>query len=353
MSKRSTKKVVLGILGSLLLMAVVFQPVLAVATNGELDVFQMVSRLFAQVDKQEEKIKALEDEIADLKDLLKDNTTNPPEIIGENVDQEDKVDQEDPVEEVDPPVEEEKDPVVPVDPKPDPVLDLRLKVVSVEGGLKLTWTKETSDKLSGYKVVISENNPNPSYPDDGYLRWITDRNETSIIIDNSEAYNGGDIGSYLKADTEYYFTITYLYNETKVTTPTVHFTTPSELSVPEEETPLDPSLLVLNVEAVEAGLRLTWTMEECDCLNGYKVVISEFNPTPSYPDDGYLRWITDHTENSILIDNSEAYNGGDINSYLKPNTEYFFTISYLYKDNKVTTETVKFLTPETLTIPTS
>jgi len=344
MSKRSTKKVVLGILGSLLLMAVVFQPVLAVATNGEVDVFQMVSRLFAQVDKQDEKIKALEDEIADLKDLLKEDTKNPPEIIVENVDE------EDPVEEVDPPVEE-TDPD-PVDPTPDPVLDLRLKVVAVEGGLKLTWTKETSEDLRGYKVVISENNPNPSYPDDGYLRWITDRDETSIIIDNSEAYNGGDIGSYLKADTEYYFTITYLY-ESKVTTPTIHFTTPSELSVPEEETPLDPSSLVLNVEAVEAGLRLSWTMEDCDCLNGYKVVISESNPTPSYPDDGYLRWITDHHENTILIDNSEAYNGGDINSYLKPNTEYYFTISYLYKDHKVTTETVKFLTPETLVLPTS
>jgi len=345
MSKRSTKKVVLGILGSLLLMAVVFQPVLAVATNGEVDVFQMVSRLFAQVDKQDEKIKALEDEIADLKDLLKEDTKNPPEIIVENVDQ------EDPVEEVDPPVEE-KDPD-PVDPKPDPVLDLRLKVVAVDGGLKLTWTKETSEDLRGYKVVISENNPNPSYPDDGYLRWITDRDETTTIIDNSEAYNGGDIDSYLKADTEYYFTITYLYNESKVTTPAVHFTTPSELSVPEEETPLDPSSLILNVEDAEAGLRLSWTMEDCDCLNGYKVVISESNPTPSYPDDGYLRWITDHNENTILIDNSEAYNGGDINSYLKPNTEYYFTISYLYKDHKVTTETVKFLAPETLVLPTS
>jgi hypothetical protein len=357
MSKRSTKKVVLGILGSLLLMAVVFQPVLAVATNGELDVFQMVSRLFAQVDQQDEKIKALEDEIADLKDLLKEDTKNPPEIIGENVDQEDPVEEVDPpaeevdqpVEEVDPPVEETD----PVDPSPDPVLDLSLKVVAVDGGLKLTWTKETSEDLNGYKVVVSKNNPNPSYPDDGYLRWITDRDETSIIINNTEAYNGGDIDSYLKADTEYYFTITYLYNETKVTTPTVHFTTPSELSVPEEETPLDPSSLVLNVEGAEAGLRLSWTMEDCDCLNGYKVVISESNPTPSYPDDGYLGWITDHNENTILIDNSEAYNGGDINGYLKPNTEYYFTISYLYKDHKVTTETVKFLTPETLVLPTS
>jgi len=352
MSKRSTKKVVLGILGSLLLMAVVFQPVLAVATNGEVDVFQMVSRLFAQVDKQDEKIKALEDEIADLKDLLNEESKNPPEIIGENVDQ------EDPVEVVDPPVEEkDPDPVDPkpdpVDPTPDPVLDLRLKVVAVEDGLKLTWTKETREDLRGYKVVISENNPSPSYPDDGYLRWITDRSETSIIIDNSEAYNGGDIGSYLKADTEYYFTITYLYDETKITTPTIQFTTPSELSVPEEATPLDPSSLSLSVEAVEAGIRLSWTMEDCDCLNGYKVVISESNPAPSYPDDGYLRWITDHNENTILIDNSEAYNGGDINSYLKPNTEYYFTISYLYKDHKVTTETVKFLTPETLVLPTS
>jgi len=83
---------------------------------------------------------------------------------------------------------------------------------------------------------------------------------------------------------------------------------------------------------------------------GYKVVISETNPTPSYPDDGYLRWITDREETSILIDNSECYNGGDINSYLKPDTVYYFTITYLYEDHKVTTAPVMVVTPSGLPV---
>jgi len=274
---------------------------------------------------------------------------NPPEIIKTE-------DPEDPVVEPDPITDEKEDetpdpqPDPKPDPKPDPVLQLKLSVVTIDGGLKLTWTKETSDELLGYKVVISESNPTPSYPDDGYLRWITDRDETSIIIDNSETYNGGDIDGLLKPETTYYFTITYLYEEGKKTTETVTAKTPADLKSPIEIEPLDPASLILSVEVLDQSLSLTWTAEPSTSLRGYKVVISEFNPTPSYPDDGYLRWITDYQENSIVIDNSEAYNGGDIGGYLKPDTTYVFTITYLYDDFKVTTQPITIVTPVNLPV---
>jgi len=343
MRKHHTRSIVLGSLGAVLLMGMLIQPVMAM-TGTEFDWVATLTTLFTRVETQEDKIADLQDQVKKLEDLLNEKN-NPPEIITTE-------EPEDPVVEPDPITEEKDEETVEPkpDPKPQPALTLKLTVLSVEGGLKLTWTKETSDQLRGYKVVISENNPTPSYPDDGYLRWITDRDETSIVIDNAEAYNGGDINAYLKPDTNYYFTITYLYEDAKKTTETVIAKTPSDLWAPVVIEPLDPSTLALSVETVENALKLTWTPEPSSSLRGYKVVISKSNPTPSYPDDGYLRWITDWEENTILIDNSEAYNGGDIDSYLLPDTAYIFTITYLYEDVKVTTQPVTFVTPADLPV---
>jgi len=347
MRKHRTKRILLGCLGVVLLLGLLIQPVMAM-TGTEFDWVATLTTLFSRVETQDDKIADLQDQVKELQDLLNEKN-NPPEIITTE-------DPKDPV--VDPePITEDKDdetvdpkPDPKPDPEPDPELTLKLTVIAVEGGLKMSWTKETSEDLRGYKVVISENNPTPSYPDDGYLRWITDRDETTLFIDNSETYNGGDIDGYLKPDTSYYFTITYLYEDAKKTTETVIVKTPSDLWAPEVIEPLDPSSLVLSVEIVENALRLNWTAEPSSCLRGYKVVISKSNPTPSYPDDGYLRWITDWEENTILIDNSEAYNGGDIESYLLPDTAYTFTITYLYDDFKVTTQPVTLITPAGLPV---
>jgi len=335
MRKNHTQKILLGSAGAILLVALLIQPVIAMS-SGDMDWVATITNLFTRVHDQDEKIAGLQQQILDLKILL-EQTKNPPEIIQTEETQ-------DPIITPEPPVEEEK----PADPKPEPAVTLKLTVTTVDQGLKLSWTKETDPTLRGYKVVVSESNPTPSYPDDGYLKWITDPNETSIVIDNSLRYNGGDIEGYLKADTLYYFTITYLYESDKKTTETVTKATPADLNVPVLSQPVDPETLILNVEILDSALRLNWTKEPSETLMGYKVVISESNPTPSYPDDGYLRWITDRDENSILIDQPENYNGGDIESTLKPDTTYYFAITYLYEDHKVTTAPVMVLTPSTL-----
>jgi hypothetical protein len=91
----------------------------------------------------------------------------------------------------------------------------RIKVTKSDDSLLLSWDKITSSDFSGYKVVISKSDPTPVYPDNGYLRYITDRNDTSIIVRGGDDYNGGDVGGRLKSGTEYYFSITVLYNNGK------------------------------------------------------------------------------------------------------------------------------------------
>lgn len=79
----------------------------------------------------------------------------------------------------------------------------------------ISWKKINSSGFNGYKVVISESDPTPVYPDNGYLAYITDRNNTSITVKAGDGYNGGDFGGRLKSGHTYYFSITVLYDNGK------------------------------------------------------------------------------------------------------------------------------------------
>jgi hypothetical protein len=85
----------------------------------------------------------------------------------------------------------------------------------------------TNPCLQGYKVVISKNNPNPKYPDDGYMFWITDRNRNYSVISSADHYNGGDFGGYLQPGESYYFSITAVYSDKKVAGNVVELVYPS------------------------------------------------------------------------------------------------------------------------------
>ncbi len=86
--------------------------------------------------------------------------------------------------------------------------------VSVSGDkLLISWDRISSSNFSGYKVVISKSDSTPVYPEDGYLKFITDRNDTSITVKAGDKYNGGDFGGKLKSGGTYYFSITVLYKD--------------------------------------------------------------------------------------------------------------------------------------------
>jgi PKD repeat protein len=75
----------------------------------------------------------------------------------------------------------------------------------------MNWERIADSDLLGYKVVISKNNPNPAYPGDGYMFWITNRDTTTATITSESHYNGGDFGGYLEPGETYYFSVTALY----------------------------------------------------------------------------------------------------------------------------------------------
>jgi PKD repeat protein len=93
-------------------------------------------------------------------------------------------------------------------------------------------------------------------------------------------------------------------------------------------------------------IRLDWNVITNPCLQGYKVVVSKNNPTPEYPDDGYVFWLTNRNRNYSVIHLSDHYNGGDFGGYLQPGRSYYFSITAVYSDAKVAGNAVRLEYPE-------
>jgi hypothetical protein len=99
--------------------------------------------------------------------------------------------------------------------------------VSISGDRAIvSWDKITSSNFNGYKVVISRYDTTPTYPENGYYAYITDRNNTSVVIRAGDGYNGGDLDGKLKSGVSYYFSITVLYNNGKAAGNVVRVTMP-------------------------------------------------------------------------------------------------------------------------------
>lgn len=59
--------------------------------------------------------------------------------------------------------------------------ELKLEAAALPGAVALSWTQCTSDSFQGYKVVRSTSNADPSYPNDGYVEYLPNRESLSHI----------------------------------------------------------------------------------------------------------------------------------------------------------------------------
>ena len=97
-------------------------------------------------------------------------------------------------------------------PTTTPVHTVPVVTAEVSGDtVVMNWQQINDADFLGYKVVVSKNNPNPAYPGDGYMFWITDRTDTTATLDSGNAYNGGDFGGHLVPGETYSFSVTAMY----------------------------------------------------------------------------------------------------------------------------------------------
>jgi len=158
-----------------------------------------------------------------------------------------------------------------------------LKAEESDGKIKLEWTPYQCSTFKGYKVVWSESVENPKYPENGYLKYITNKYDT-------------DMAHKAKAETNYY-AITVLTTEGKVYSNTVKIAAEvedeSDDSSDNDSSDDDHDELELEYELEDGNLKLKWDEYEGNDLTYYKVVWSQENDDLMYPGDSYIQVISD------------------------------------------------------------
>ena len=206
-----------------------------------------------------------------------------------------------------------------------------------DGSIALSWDKIDSEHFQGYKVVTSSTNPNPKYPNDGYIIYITDKNTTSLNVGNE--YLGK-----LSAGTSYYFSVTVLYNnQSPVAGNSIYL---KYLDKQEPEPTVNLSSTITGERLSNGNIILGWEKIESSTFQGYKVVASKNNPTPKYPEDGYIKYITSSSTTSLLADDSFM-------GQLEAGVEYYFSITVLYTNEKVAGNAIKLKYLDTQVTPPS
>lgn len=214
---------------------------------------------------------------------------------------------------------------------------------SVSGNsIKLSWTKvdKPSVGFKSYQVSISKSDSTPSYPDNGYLKAITDINTLTTSLKAGDAYNGGDFGGTIKAGETYYVAVTAVYEDgKKQTSNVITITIPKETVTDAQKTP------VLSAETRTEDVKLTWTKPAKDGLQSYIVVISKNDSTPTYPENGFFAIITDLNDLDKKVKAGDLYIGGDFGDKIKAGETYYATVCAVYKDGIKTSNVVKFTVP--------
>jgi hypothetical protein len=208
-----------------------------------------------------------------------------------------------------------------------------------DGKVVLKWTPLEGQGFQYYKVVISKKNSKPKYPDDGYMYVISDINTSSVNIDKDSIYSGGDFGGKIIPGEKYYFAITAVFKDKKIYSNTVSMKYPGT-SVPTPKPSTGPKL---TAKVGGDSISLSWTPNTKGNFSYYKVVISKNNPHPVYPEDGYM-WFSDK-ETSYVVKSSNGYNGGDFNGQLVSGQKYYFSITYVYNDTKISSNTLYLTYP--------
>lgn len=80
-------------------------------------------------------------------------------------------------------------------------------------GFTFSWNPSTAKTFRGYKLVFSKSDADPTYPDNGYYVYITDRSLTTAEVKRGDWYTKGDFKQFEAG--RYYVRIVTLYDTDK------------------------------------------------------------------------------------------------------------------------------------------
>ncbi len=180
---------------------------------------------------------------------------------------------------------------------------LSLSVVAKSDGVHLSWVKFNGE-LTYYKVVRSETNPNLKYPDDGYIKVITDINTTAMVDADAK---GGQA---------YYYRVCAVNTAKEVICGNVAQVT---AQVKEEEAV--SASVTASAQATANGVNIFWDATG-DAPKAFALLVSE-SANPSFPGATYVQKVTPDTRsytwsglpNKPLHIRVGAYDGSSVSAY--------------------------------------
>ncbi len=159
-----------------------------------------------------------------------------------------------------------------------------------EGKVETNWNKYVPEGFNYYKVIRSATNENPVYPDDKYIFYTSKTDElsyTDATPIKGEAYYR--VCSIAKPNR-------YCSNVVKIGVDSVEYDK-SKANSDGYYAPITVSDLEFKAWKTPTGsVRMTWEVYAPAGFNYYKVVRSQLNSDPVYPDDGYIAVISDSQE---------------------------------------------------------
>lgn len=174
--------------------------------------------------------------------------------------------------------------------------DFTLNTSSQSNGIHLTWNKTDYSEATGYKIVRSTSDSSPTYPEN-YLVYVSGINNLDYVdtsVDNGQVYYYR-VGAYDGHILEY------------TSTSTIEFTGNSDTD----------NTIDLEADNVTGGIKLTWNTYNSQSISGYKILRSESDSSPTYPDE-YYKFIsgsdsTGYVDTNIKAGHSYYYRIGAYN----------------------------------------
>lgn len=239
--------------------------------------------------------------------------------------------------------EEEKENNQPEDDEEEPETgknenpEYKLEGSATGSKISLSWSEAPGDYFEGYKVVASKTDSTPTYPEDTYVTYITNRSTTSYEFSDSDKLDG---------NTNYYFSITYIYADSDYEyANTVQLKTPNKKIEDDDDEPTsnNPTNVGTTVRADQDGnhVNVYWDKIEDPDFSGYKVVYSYSNNAPYYRQSGtyYATYITNASTTSY------SFNLGEKDGY-QANSDVYVSVSVLYGDTVKKGNAIKFKTED-------
>lgn len=229
-----------------------------------------------------------------------------------------------------------------------------IKITSItqkSPGIAIVKWETTGDFPSGFKIVFSEQQSPPTYPENTYASVYSSTARAGVIsyspdriyyvrvcrfmVDACDIYS--DLGIFAFAP------------PTKTPRPT---RTPSVIIVNGVEVPFDPSLVITQVKGGADGKAYFEWKDSSTTAKSYKIVYSTSVAAPAYPTDPYFS-ISDPKVRSAFVDGTSGtkyiyricrFNGTVCTSYSAPYT-FTFPGNIPVNDSAITTLTVSDVTP--------